>query len=330
MRTHAYASYSSSAQIRSYLRLDTSRLTSTHHEFFLHIGSGSKAHAKGTNPWITRAPASLAALGGAAAAHGSSDLAGWSGGSGADGSNGAASADRFGLLPVPEGIVKMATLAEQLTDSCWLVPMGCAMGAFFVCGGPPSITQYTWRTYRSKVDELFVTHHPAVVAIDPRASTVKHDLMDTFELTPFGANTRGTSEARIVYVRVLFCTGRSKMPNEEGHEGPNCERMCGGLGECAMGCPGPRDKSHCCSARIIISATPPLLRAGKLQVELTCGVRRPPPSCQLASWQLARARCNAPAGAPIPPRARPCAVPSPHRPPLGRRAVSSTTSPARA
>uniref|UniRef100_A0A7S2MB36 Uncharacterized protein n=1 Tax=Haptolina brevifila TaxID=156173 RepID=A0A7S2MB36_9EUKA len=230
------------AWIRRYLRIDSSRLSPMHFEYFMHSGRACLSHAS-SMPYRGRPALTLT--------------------------------DRSSSseMPIPPEVQQMAQLIQPVTDgtpNCWLVPFGSTMGAFFVFGGPPTITQYCWHPVRVKIDGEMVVHRPAVVPLVGNSDAVRHDLLDHFELTKRGIRQAQYNQTQLIYTRELYCFGRSKDRREGGPPRPNCERACGGLGVCAPGCAGPltNDHSHHCGARVSICTTPQLLYRGLMRVAL--------------------------------------------------------------
>ena len=194
---------------------------------------------------------------------------------------------------IPPGVRRMASLieldsrAQKQGERSWLAPFGGPLAAFFVFGGPPEVTEYTWHTKNTRVDSLHLEHRPALVRQSPNACTVGHSHLDSFAPGPHYAACRNRPLknghscfdlsckrcGKQLYKRVLFCKGYSKSAVASSSAGtrPNCTRACGGVGACVAYCRGLANmpvaaaKLHCCAARIVIEITGALLARGKVR-----------------------------------------------------------------
>ena len=91
------------------------------------------------------------------------------GGSGAGagglvGATGIGGGGRLGGDAIPPNIRHMASLIEvdsepQLQgERSWLAPFGGPVAAFFIFGGPPEVTEYTWHTKQTRVFSSLLEH----------------------------------------------------------------------------------------------------------------------------------------------------------------------------
>lgn len=65
----------------------------------------------------------------------------------------------------------------------------------------------------------------------------------------------------------LYCSGRGH--GRLAADPTNCLRTCGGTGTCAAGCCKERERGHCCSVRLVISATLATALRDKVLVQYT-------------------------------------------------------------
>jgi hypothetical protein len=247
--------------IREYLHVESTSLTREDLARLRHIGKNTKVHINPAPPGASSRPSS-------------SDLA-------------AASrpdvlllANGRGTMPIPEEVRRMASLITEvptghahLSERTWHAPQGVAIAAFFVFGGPPEVTMYTWHSRGTKVDDALLEHRPARVR-DPKTFMKGHSYLDTFALRPAYFETRA-APTRLLYKRDLFCKGRSLTGSQlTTGPRPNCQRDCGGIGQCALGCAGgvgASGKLHFCAARIRIEITGELMERGLVRISLSGG-----------------------------------------------------------
>ena len=70
-----------------------------------------------------------------------------------------------------------------------------------------------------------------------------------------------------VFSLTLYCSGRGH--GRLATDPTNCLRTCGGTGTCAAGCCKERERGHCCSVRLVISATLATALRDKVLVQYT-------------------------------------------------------------
>jgi len=158
----------------------------------------------------------------------------------------------------PHSSTLNATKIARVPGNSWLVSAGPALSDFFGCNGPAQIVLYNWNKVRGVwIDRVYVVRNPKVM---PRLSikTNVHDLADVLGLTPFATKLGPLGGTRTVYRLQLCCTGKLS----------NCLRLCGGIGACVIDCPETNLLWHCCSARVVVSATINDVKSGIMRVTL--------------------------------------------------------------
>jgi len=147
-------------------------------------------------------------------------------------------------VAAPTQIASSATMAVQIGDRTWHVPMHVPMEAFLYTSGPPEIVRYNFKLVRRLKKEDLVRRQ----AYLPGG---RHSAADVLVLTPLGELRLPTSPALNVWQWEMACSGTSA----HGKEPPNCQRACGGIGCCLEGCRHEKAAHHSCTVRVVVTAS---------------------------------------------------------------------------
>ena len=177
----------------------------------------------------------------------------------------ATSAERRNLL-APESVTRLSTHVQELRADMWEITMGDAVPAFVHANGPAKVVTYNFLLEKgAKVQSQLVTRRP----VDRSGSEFqdKHDLADLFDLTPLGKSCLKAQPNKQVYAVTLCCSGQAHGRSRCGeNDATNCQRRCGGHGECVVGCAFSKRAGHRCAVRLSITATLESLSRSKMLV----------------------------------------------------------------
>lgn len=176
-----------------------------------------------------------------------------------------------GRVLAPYAIIRTACLAEQVAERKWRVVMGEPVAHFLAANGPPQIVAYNFNKFESWVCPVGVQRHACIPA---GTRFAHHDFADVLELTALGKSQLRLPECTQpqVYRLVLACSGASYGMPKQAPDPTNCARVCcGGLGSA---CTCKRKRHQSCAVRVRLTATPALISAGKIEIEM-CGSHVP-------------------------------------------------------
>ena len=171
-----------------------------------------------------------------------------------------------GTVLAPYAVTRTACLVEKLSETTWRVAMGDAVAHFLAANGPPEIVCYNLLKVKGAWScPVCVRRHP-VVLDGPRFA--HHDFADLLELTSIGKRELAKPETKqpLVYKLELACSGASHGLPKRAADPCNCARVCCGALGAACSC--ARKPHQGCTVRVLITATPALVEAGKVKIEL--------------------------------------------------------------
>ena len=170
-----------------------------------------------------------------------------------------------GKVLAPRMVTRTACLVQKISDTQWRVPMGEAVAHFLAANGPPEIVSYNFNKVWGRHCAVSVQRHPVVPA-GPRFA--HHDFADILELTSLGERQLSMPEEKqpLVFTLELACSGASHGLPKKSVDPCNCARVCCGALGSACSCARKAHKG--CSVRVLLTATPALVKAGKINIEL--------------------------------------------------------------
>ena len=170
-----------------------------------------------------------------------------------------------GKVLAPRLVNRTACLVESISKFKWRVAAGEAVAHFLAANGPPEIVSYNWNKVASWSCPVAVCREPVVPSGQRFAH---HDFADLLRLTSLGARELRKPEEKqsLVYRLELACSGASHGLSKHTFDPTNCARVCCGAPGSMCTC---KQKPHqACSVRVLITATPALVRQGRFEIEL--------------------------------------------------------------
>ena len=178
----------------------------------------------------------------------------------------------------------------QISDTMWEVTGGRSLEVFLTMTGPSEISGCNLIvskpfgiTAGAASDVTKQAHSSSRLS----GATVyeKHKLTDVFTLTSAGAERLAQIKRRgyqdpVVVRGTLYCSGRPSTSSKHslavrGHNGPNCQRACGGLGKCVSGCSNSSSLGHCCQYHLKLTMKLSQVELNKVTV---CSVKSHTPA----------------------------------------------------
>ena len=160
---------------------------------------------------------------------------------------------------------RTACLVESISKFKWRVAAGEAVAHFLAANGPPEIVSYNWNKVASWSCPVAVCREPVVPSGQRFAH---HDFADLLRLTSLGARELRKPEEKqsLIYRLELACSGASHGLSKHTFDPTNCARVCCGAPGSMCTCKQKRHQA--CSVRVLITATPALVRQGRFEIEL--------------------------------------------------------------
>ena len=172
-----------------------------------------------------------------------------------------------GKVLAPRLVDRTACLVERISEFTWRVAAGEAVAHFLAANGPPEIVSYNWNRVTAPWScPVAVCREPVVP--DPGQRFAHHDFADLLRLTSFGecALRKPGEKQSLVYRLELACSGASHGLPKRAYDPTNCARVCcGALGST---CTCKQKRHQACCVRILITATPALVRQGRFEIKL--------------------------------------------------------------
>ena len=176
-------------------------------------------------------------------------------------------------VAVPYAVERDASEVTALTSASWLVQQGSAVAGFFGANGPPEIVEYNFNKVRgAKLDAVRVEHLPIVQHAGSARAT--HEYEDKLRLTSLGHQELGRAPHKLVYSLQLACTGNSLRQgvSKADEDVANCQRACGGVGQCTAACTVPPGKVkrtfHICTVRVHVTRSLQHVKDGKVLITI--------------------------------------------------------------
>ena len=167
-----------------------------------------------------------------------------------------------GKVLAPRLVNRTACLVERISEFTWRVAAGEAVAHFLAANGPPEIVSYNWNKVHSWSCPVAVCCEPVVPS---GQRFVHHDFADLLRLTSLGeyALRKPKEKQSLIYRLELACSGASHGLPKRTHDPIPTEHACA-VEHWARCAPASKSGTKACSVRVLLTATPALVREGRL------------------------------------------------------------------